>query len=127
MRTCDAVQSSDAVQGSDAVPSTARSTAEFVALDDQFHSALAQATHNPLLVVLSNSIGAIMHAVRLQVHEFTRIAGSAIPDHMAILAAIEANDAEAAAAAMQVHLDHALYFQREYLALAGDYPGISRQ
>jgi GntR family transcriptional repressor for pyruvate dehydrogenase complex len=93
------------------------STAAFVALDDQFHSALAQATHNPLLLVLADSIGAIMHEVRLQVHEFTRIAGAAIPDHIRILEAIEAHDAEAAAAAMQSHLDNALYFQREYLAL----------
>jgi DNA-binding FadR family transcriptional regulator len=93
------------------------STEYFVALGDLFHSALARATHNPLLVVLSGSIGAIMHAVRLQVHEHTELVHPAIPDHLRILEAIEAHDTEGAAAAMQAHLDNALYFQREYLAL----------
>ena len=96
------------------------STAAFVVLDDQFHSALAQATHNPLLMVLADSVGAIMHEVRLQVHEFTRIGGSAVSDHVRILEAIETQNAEAAAAAMQTHLDHALFYQREYLALNRD-------
>jgi GntR family transcriptional repressor for pyruvate dehydrogenase complex len=99
------------------MPATANDTAAFVALDDRFHSALAQATHNPLLVVLCDSIGAIMHAVRRQVHEHTELAQTAVPDHQEILAAIAAHDADGAAAAMQRHLDNALYFQRAYLAL----------
>lgn len=93
-------------------------TQAFVALDDAYHRALAQATHNPLLVVLSDSIGAIMHEVRVQVHEHTLLAQTALPDHAQILRALEAHDAEAAAAAMQEHLENALQFQREYFALA---------
>jgi GntR family transcriptional repressor for pyruvate dehydrogenase complex len=92
-------------------------TTAFVVLDDGYHSALAKATHNPLLVLLCDSIGAIMHEVRLQVHEHTELAQTALPDHLQILAAIEAHEAEHAAAAMQKHLDNALCFQREYLAL----------
>jgi GntR family transcriptional repressor for pyruvate dehydrogenase complex len=92
-------------------------TAAFVALDDSYHSALAQATHNPLLVVLSDSMGAIMHEVRSQVHEHTDLAQTAVPDHVKILDALEVHDAEGAAVAMQVHLDNALDFQRQYLAM----------
>jgi GntR family transcriptional repressor for pyruvate dehydrogenase complex len=95
-------------------------TAEFVALDDRFHRALAEATHNPLLVVLSDSIGAIMHEVRLQVHEHTLLAQTANPDHQKILQAVTTHDADRAAFAMQAHLDNALFYQREYLAGAGE-------
>jgi GntR family transcriptional repressor for pyruvate dehydrogenase complex len=94
----------------------AADTEEFVRLDDQYHSTLAQATHNPLLVILSDSIGAIMHAVRTEVHEHTAITHTAVPDHLRILAALQAQNEAAAAAAMQAHLDNALFFQREYLA-----------
>jgi GntR family transcriptional repressor for pyruvate dehydrogenase complex len=89
----------------------------FVALDDDFHRALAQATHNPLLEVLAESIGTIMHAVRLKVHQFTLIYATAIPDHWEILTAVAERDPKAAADAMQRHLDNARRFQEEYLAL----------
>jgi GntR family transcriptional repressor for pyruvate dehydrogenase complex len=97
-------------------------TSAFVALDDSYHNALARATHNPLLVVLCDSIGAIMHEVRVQVHEHTELAQTALPDHLRILAALEAHDADRAAAAMQEHLDNARHFQREYLALGASQP-----
>ncbi len=90
-------------------------TVLFVALDDEYHNALVCAAHNPLLVFLSGSLATIMHEVRVQVHDYTRQALTAVPDHSCILAAIEAQDAEAAAAAMQQHLDNALHFQRQYL------------
>ncbi|MBK8047873.1 MAG: FadR family transcriptional regulator [Anaerolineales bacterium] len=89
----------------------------FVGLDDDYHRALARATHNPLLEVLAESIGSIMHAVRLKVHQFTLIYAMAIPDHWKILAAVAARDPQAAADAMQRHLDNARRFQEEYLAL----------
>lgn len=94
----------------------------FAMLDDAFHSALAHATHNPLLVVLAESIGTIMHEVRTQVHgaavlPVSVLAAAVLPDHRRILAALAAHDAGAAAAAMQAHLGNALRFQQEYLAL----------
>jgi DNA-binding FadR family transcriptional regulator len=101
-------------------------TEEFVRLDDQYHSTLAHATHNPLLVILSDSIGAIMHAVRMEVHEHTVITHTAVPDHFGILAALQARDEAGAAAAMQAHLDNALFFQRQYLAQdAGSVPSAN--
>jgi GntR family transcriptional repressor for pyruvate dehydrogenase complex len=88
----------------------------FVTLDDAFHLALVKTTHNPLLVILGESIGAIMHEVRLKVHQYTIIYRMAVPDHKAIVACIEQHDPGAAAQAMQVHLEHARRFQTEYLA-----------
>jgi DNA-binding FadR family transcriptional regulator len=95
----------------------------FVALDDAFHERLARTTHNPLLLILAESIGAIMHQVRLQVHPVTTLHHTTVPDHSAILRAIAARDADVAAQAMLVHLEHARRFQSEYqsqVAQAGE-------
>lgn len=88
--------------------------AAFVALDDAFHERLARTTHNPLLLILAESIGTIMHQVRLQVHPVTMLHHTTVPDHTEILRAIAARDVEAAAQAMLVHLEHARWFQSEY-------------
>ena len=88
----------------------------FVQLDDEFHRQLAQATHNPLLAILAESIGSIMHEVRVQVHHFTMIYATTIPDHRQIVAGLAAADPEVAAQAMQRHVDHARQFQQEYVA-----------
>lgn len=87
-----------------------------IALDDDFHQALARTTHNPLLMILAQSIGTIMHEVRLHVHSYTVIHGTAIPDHRRILERVRARDPEGAAQTMLVHLEHARRFQMEYLA-----------
>jgi GntR family transcriptional repressor for pyruvate dehydrogenase complex len=89
----------------------------FIALDDAYHHTLALAAHNPLLVLLSHTIGSIMHEVREQVHKYSVIYRLALPDHLEILTAVEARDADAAVVAMQKHLDNARRFQEEYVAL----------
>ncbi len=91
----------------------------FIALDDQFHQTIARAAHNPLLVLLGTTIGAIMHAVRIKVHKYATVYARAVADHEVILAAVAAHDPDKAAEAMQFHLDHARRFQEEYVALEG--------
>jgi DNA-binding FadR family transcriptional regulator len=88
----------------------------FVTLDDAFHGALAKATHNPLVQMLAESIGSIMHAVRLQVHQQPMVYATTVPDHRAIVAGLTRHDADGAATAMQEHLEHARRFQQEYIA-----------
>lgn len=83
----------------------------FIAFDDEFHHAIAAATHNPMVLLLAQSIGPMMHEVRLQVHKRNRVYQMAVPDHREILAAVTTHDAEGAARAMQNHLDNARHFQ----------------
>jgi GntR family transcriptional regulator, transcriptional repressor for pyruvate dehydrogenase complex len=88
----------------------------FVGYDADFHQALSETTHNPLLAVLLDSVRDLMQQVRLQVHRHPAVYETVVPDHEAIVAAVAARDPEAAARAMQRHLDHARTFQRAILA-----------
>ncbi len=72
--------------------------------DIEFHRALANATHNPLYVVLLDAIGDALIEVRQQ----TLLHGSltsAIRSHREIFDAIKQGDAEAARQAMSSHLE----------------------
>lgn len=89
----------------------------FVALDADFHQALAETTHNPLLVVLLDSVRDLMQEVRLEVHRHPVVYDTIVPDHEKIIAAMATRDPDAATQAMQGHLDHAHNFQKEFLAL----------
>lgn len=82
------------------------------ARDAEFHRALAQATHNPLLVILLDSIHDLMQEVRLRVSSYPGIAEVIIPDHYRILDYVVAGDEEGARHAMREHIDHAREFQR---------------
>lgn len=101
----------------DEMAASAEDIPHFIALDDEYHQTIAQAAHNPMVVLLAHTIGAIMHEVRTKVHSYSRVYNLAIPDHREILSALEERDADAAAAAMQRHLDNARRFQEEYVAL----------
>jgi DNA-binding FadR family transcriptional regulator len=94
----------------------------FVALDGDFHQALSETTHNPLLAVLLDSVRDLMHEIRLQVNRHPAVYKTVVPDHKAIMIAIAARDPEEAVCAMQRHLDHARTFQREFLAEQGRGP-----
>jgi GntR family transcriptional repressor for pyruvate dehydrogenase complex len=94
----------------------------FVELDSEFHQALAQTTHNPLLVLLLDTVRDLMQEVRREVHRHSGIDETITQDHEAILAAISAHDPAAAAAALQRHLDHAYRFQQEFIATTDDSP-----
>nr|MCU0507216.1 FadR family transcriptional regulator [Anaerolineae bacterium] len=78
----------------------------FVALDAEFHQALAETAHNPLLGVLLDSVRDLMQEVRLEVHRHMAIYATIVPDHEEIIAAVAARNPDAASRAMQRHLDH---------------------
>ena len=67
----------------------------FVGYDADFHQALSETTHNPLLAVLLDSVRDLMQEVRLQVHRHPIVYETVVPDHEAIVVAIAARDTEA--------------------------------
>jgi DNA-binding FadR family transcriptional regulator len=88
---------------------------DFAEADNDFHQELAQTTHNPLLVVLLDSIRDLLHEVRLRVARFPGLSRRVMQDHHAILECILGHDAEGARRAMADHLRHAWRIQEESL------------
>lgn len=72
--------------------------------DVAFHAALAQAAHNPLFVVLLDSVADILLAVRQLGMRLEASRHNALKFHGEILEAVKAGDAEAARQAMREHL-----------------------
>ena len=87
----------------------------FVTVDADFHHGLAKTTHNPLLIILLDSIRDLMQEVRLLATRHPDLRQKVMPDHRKILAHLAANDPEGARQAMEEHLEHALRFQEELL------------
>jgi GntR family transcriptional repressor for pyruvate dehydrogenase complex len=87
----------------------------FALLDSEFHRRLVQTTHNPLMILLLDSIQKMTAEVRAlvgsQPHLFERV----MPSHFRILECIAAQDRDGARAAMREHLDIALAIQRELI------------
>lgn len=77
---------------------------KLVANDVGFHAALAQATQNPLFVVLLNSVSDIMMEVRRLGLRVEDSRAGALEHHRAIFAAVEARDESGAREAMGAHL-----------------------
>ena len=88
---------------------------KFVGKDNDFHRGLAQTTHNPLLILLLDSIRDLMQEVRLRVYQHPDIFDNVIPDHYKILEQVSAKNSTGARQAMQEHLDHAQMLQRAML------------
>jgi GntR family transcriptional repressor for pyruvate dehydrogenase complex len=89
---------------------------KLVNVDEAFHRTLAQTSHNPLMVVLLDSIRDLMREVRLQVNRYPEVYNTIIPDHAAILRGIADRDPDAACRAMITHLDHAHQFQEAFIS-----------
>jgi len=89
--------------------------AEFNRLDAEFHSVLAEASHNPFLAVLLDSIRELMRNVRQMMQHYPGLVDVVIPDHLAIYQSIKSRDPDGARQAMQRHLEHARQIQGEYL------------
>ncbi len=85
---------------------------EFAVLDTDFHTLLAQTTHNPFLAVLINATRDVMQTIRRRVHDYEGLGQMVIADHGKIVEHIAAHDEDGAARAMSVHLEHALQIQR---------------
>jgi GntR family transcriptional repressor for pyruvate dehydrogenase complex len=71
--------------------------AEFNRLDAEFHSVLAEASHNPFLAVLLDSIRELMRNVRQMIQHYPRLVDVVIPDHLAIYEAIKSRNPEGGA------------------------------
>lgn len=76
----------------------------FASADLAFHSALATATQNPLLLVLHDSIADVMVAVRKQAFETLGAVPNAQNHHRRIFEAVRDGDPDRAARAMDSHL-----------------------
>ncbi len=87
----------------------------FALRDSEFHRRLVQTTHNPLMILLLDSIQQMTAEVRVlvgrQPHLFERV----MPSHFRILECVTAQDRDGACAAMREHLDIALTIQRELI------------
>lgn len=92
------------------------SPAEFADRDAEFHTTLAQTTHNPLFSVLLGSIRDLMQEVRLSVSHYPDLFATVMPDHYRILERVVAKDVAGARQAMQAHLEHARSIQQAFLA-----------
>ncbi|GII99592.1 GntR family transcriptional regulator [Sediminihabitans luteus] len=78
---------------------------ESLALDVQFHTQVARAAGNPLLVTLSELASSWTEATRRRSHTTREGRRTSVDGHRAILEAVVAHDEDAAVAAMTAHLD----------------------
>jgi DNA-binding FadR family transcriptional regulator len=76
--------------------------------DVTFHRQLAEFTHNPLYVIMLDSIGDVLLEIRRATMGNRKDAEHGYADHGRILAAVARHDPEAARDAMRRHLEHAL-------------------
>ncbi|HZY44667.1 MAG TPA: FadR/GntR family transcriptional regulator [Anaerolineae bacterium] len=95
---------------------TKESPEGFADQDAEFHTTLAQTTHNPLYSVLLGSIRDLMQEVRLSVSHNPDLFATVMPDHYRILDRIIAKDVDGARQTMQAHLEHARSIQQAFLA-----------
>jgi DNA-binding FadR family transcriptional regulator len=84
------------------------------AADVAFHAALVEATGNAPLASLVRRIDDALLTARYPLARPAYRRSRAIPEHEAILAAVQARDAEAARAAMNEHLDTVEGYLREH-------------
>lgn len=75
----------------------------FVQADNDFHRSLVTATENPLFVILFRSVERFLKHLRKVTLQFGT--DKVIREHRAILEAVRAEDGEAAAEAMGVHME----------------------
>ena len=104
--TCEAMQASFA------------KPQQFAERDDEFHRRLAQTTHNPLLILLLDSIRDMIAEVRTRVSEEASLYERVMSTHLQILECIADRDARGARRAMREHLEVALSIQSEVLLRA---------
>jgi GntR family transcriptional regulator, transcriptional repressor for pyruvate dehydrogenase complex len=87
----------------------------FALLDSEFHRRLVQTTHNPLMILLLDSIQKMTAEVRALVGSRPHLFERVMPSHYRILECVAAQDRDGARAAMREHLDIALAIQRELI------------
>ncbi|RPJ40255.1 MAG: FadR family transcriptional regulator [Chloroflexi bacterium] len=80
-------------------------------IDGEFHNYLARISHNPLMVMLLDSVGDILRQVRLSVSKYPQLFSKAAPDHRLIMERVKARDVTGARRLMREHLEHAREIQ----------------
>ena len=78
--------------------------------DLRFHEAIAQASGNPLILVMFGSIREFVYALMLRSHSDRQVRSAGDPLHQVILESIEAHDGPQARESMAEHLRLALDF-----------------
>jgi GntR family transcriptional regulator, transcriptional repressor for pyruvate dehydrogenase complex len=86
------------------VDAKAMTAADSVERDERFHSGLAHATHNTLLVALATTSSEWVHDLRLEAQRPARARVTSWSQHRDILAAIGRRDGGAARIAMREHI-----------------------
>jgi GntR family transcriptional repressor for pyruvate dehydrogenase complex len=76
--------------------------------DYEFHRTMAELTHNPLYVIMLDSIGDVLLEIRRATMDNRKDAQRGYAEHGRILEAVVRHDGEAAREAMRRHLEHAL-------------------
>ncbi len=92
---------------------------QFAKLDVDFHSALAQATHNELFVLLLNSVIDIMREARLTALELPGVFTRVFTCHTDIFQAVAESDPGQARTAMRIHLSDAESHFNQVMAAYG--------
>ena len=85
----------------------------FATKDTEFHRRLAETTHNPLLILLLDSIEDLMTEVRKLVANEGGLVEHVMPTHAAILDSIRTRDVKRAQQTMHEHLLAALEIQKQ--------------
>jgi GntR family transcriptional regulator, transcriptional repressor for pyruvate dehydrogenase complex len=83
----------------------------YAEVDGEFHNYLAQISHNPLLVMLLDSVGDILRQVRLSISRYPDLILKSVPDHRLIMERVKARDVSGARQIMRIHLEHAREIQ----------------
>lgn len=92
---------------------SAADPAQFALKDSEFHRRLSETTHNPLMILLLDSIRDMLAEVRAMVGNQQGLFERVMPTHKQILEAVAAHDIDCARDAMRKHLEIALVIQME--------------
>jgi GntR family transcriptional repressor for pyruvate dehydrogenase complex len=84
----------------------------YAEMDGEFHRSLARITHNPLLVMLYDSINSLMYEVRLAVSHYPSLYHRSLQGHRQITEQIRARSGQRARQAMSDHLKTAREIQQ---------------
>jgi GntR family transcriptional repressor for pyruvate dehydrogenase complex len=89
--------------------------AQFALKDSEFHRRLSETTHNPLMILLLDSIRDMLAEVRALVGNRQGLFERVMPTHKQIVEAVAAHNVDRARAAMREHLQIALAIQMELI------------
>lgn len=95
--------------------SAASDPQQFALKDSEFHRRISETTHNPLMILLLDSIQKMMSEVRTIVSKHPNLFDRVMPSHLQVVECIKSRDSEGARSAMREHLVIALKIQSELI------------